>query len=90
MGSVAIPMTIWMVFYENNRMKRIRPLFTLLLLWLCFVGLVLPAAAQEDDETATDSPGISLAVEAGLDSYYKGEDWVPVQVTVANSGPSFE
>ena len=79
-----------MVFYENNRMKRIRPLFTLLLLWLCFMGLVLPAAAQEDDETATDSPGISLEVEAGLDSYYKGEDWVPVQVTVANSGPSFE
>lgn len=71
-------------------MKRIRPFTSLFLLWLCFLTLVPSAAAQEDDETADTPPGISLEVEVGLDNYYKGEDWVPVQVTVANNGPSFE
>jgi hypothetical protein len=61
-------------------MKRIRPLPLILLLWLVFLTLVPPAAAQEDEETAPETPGISLEIEAGLDSYYKGDDWVPVQV----------
>ena len=71
-------------------MKRIRPLPLILLLWLVFLMVVSPAAAQEDDEAADNPPGVRLEVAAGLDSYYKGDDWVPVQVTVANNGPSLE
>ncbi|MCA9964797.1 MAG: hypothetical protein KC423_11155 [Anaerolineales bacterium] len=55
-------------------------LFTLALL-LIFMP---PAAAQEESDS-----GIEMSVRAGFDGYYKQEYWLPVHVTVANSGPGF-
>ncbi|MEW5987372.1 MAG: hypothetical protein AB1791_12115 [Chloroflexota bacterium] len=52
----------------------------ILLLWM-----VWPAAAQDIAQA-----GITLSAAAGFDGYYKGEYWLPVTVTVANSGPSVE
>lgn len=70
-------------------MKHIRTgLFSLLL--VCLFLLVGPAAAQDDDPPAETPAGITLAITAGMDTYYKGESWVPVHVNVANSGPSLE
>ena len=63
---------------------RIFLLFNLLLL---AGGLATPAAAQDDD---TDNNGITMSVRVGYDGFYKGEFWLPVQVTAANSGPTVE
>ncbi len=45
-----------------------------------------PAAAQQTE----GAPGITMSVRAGFDGYYHQRHIVPVQVTVANSGPSVE
>jgi hypothetical protein len=75
-----LPMNILLL--EPPRVPRV------LLSFLCLLAVTLllaaPAAAQEE-ETA-----INLTAEAGYDGYYKGECWVPIQVTVANNGPAIE
>ncbi len=49
--------------------------------------LVLPSftSAQE-----ADSPDLTMTARAGFDGFYKGEYWIPIQVTVSNEGPSIE
>ena len=61
--------------------------------FLLLVGLLLgvilrPAAAQGDEEGA--AAGIAMSARAGFDGFYKSEFWVPVHVTVANTGPAVE
>ncbi len=69
---------------SNNKTRKIQ-LFGLLCLLLPLMAfLAAPAAAQDD------SNGITIDMTVGYDSQYKSEFWVPVQVTVANSGPPVE
>jgi hypothetical protein len=57
----------------------------LFLILVALLGLLTsPAVAQEE------ANGISMNVTVGYDSFYKGEYWLPVQVTIANSGPAVE
>ncbi|MCB8977850.1 MAG: hypothetical protein H6657_10540 [Ardenticatenaceae bacterium] len=64
---------------------KIRILLFLSLL-LPILGLVVsPIYAQDDNDN-----GITLDVAVGFDSIYKGEYWVPVVVTAANTGPAVE
>ncbi|MBE7532066.1 MAG: hypothetical protein HND44_10205 [Chloroflexi bacterium] len=67
----------------SNR-QSLKSLWLLFLLPLLFV---LPAQAQ--DEPAPPA-GLTLAARAGFDGLYKGEYWLPVVVSVANSGPAIE
>ena len=55
-----------------------------LFLAFAIVLTVSPVAAQEGDQEPS-SP-ISISASAGYDSYYKGEFWVPVQISVSNAG----
>lgn len=73
-------------------LKRIKhmasPLKRYLLLFLSLFALLgllaVPAAAQDE------ASGITMSVTVGYDSFYKGDYWLPVQVTIANSGPTVE
>ncbi len=58
----------------------------LLLLGLLMLsgGLVTPVVAQDEAD------GIAMSLTVGYDSFYKSAYWLPVQVTVANSGPTVE
>lgn len=59
-------------------------------LWLLFLFPLLWAQpAQAQDEPAPPT-GLALTARAGFDSLYKGEYWLPVVVSVANSGPAIE
>lgn len=60
-----------------------RPSSAVLFALVALFCLLLPATAQEADSS------IEMAVRAGFDGYYKQEYWLPVHVTVANSGPGF-
>ncbi len=72
-------------------MKHIRPLSPFLFLLIFAILWARPAAAQEDDSGDEETaPGIALDVTAGMDQYYKENQWVPVQITVANNGPALE
>lgn len=72
-------------------MKHIRSIYSLLLLLIFLFMVTGPAAAQENDPAEEDAtPGITLKVNAGMDQYYKENQWVSVQVTVANNGPALE
>jgi hypothetical protein len=59
---------------------RNRLLLSLLIACLLAVTLFRPAEAQ--------SGGLSLTARAGFDGVYRTYNWVPVQVTAANSGPA--
>ncbi len=55
--------------------------------WLIILPLFLlvyPAQAQDE------ATGLTLTAQAGFDGLYKGEYWLPVQVSVANSGPPID
>ena len=60
--------------------------------FLLLIGLlgasILPAAAQSGEAETTT--GITISASVGFDSFYKIEFWVPVHVTVANTGPAVE
>jgi len=58
------------------------PIFLLLITALLLAGSAGPAAAQDDP--------ITLTAEVGFENYYKKNEWTPVRVTVANSGPDVE
>lgn len=51
-----------------------------------FARTPYPAAAQQ----TAGVPGITMSARAGFDGYYRQQRILPVQVTVANSGPSVE
>ncbi len=57
-------------------------LFLLSLLFFTAVFAPKTAVAQNNNVTLTAS--------AGYDSYYKGEFWIPIHVSVANNGPDIE
>ncbi len=58
----------------------------LVLIWVLILLIQQSIAfGQEDSEQ-----GIEMVAEAGFDGFYKAEYWVPVNVTVANSGPDVE
>ena len=68
-------------------MHKVRFSFFLLLIGL--LGTVfLPAAAQSGEAETTT--GITMSASLGFDGFYKSESWVPVHVTVANTGPAVE
>lgn len=49
-------------------------------------GAYLPAAAVAQNGAVAQS-GLKIDARAGLDGYYKINEWLPVQVIVANDGP---
>jgi hypothetical protein len=58
----------------------------LVLIWVLILLIQQSIAfSQEDSEQ-----GIEIVTDAGFDGFYKAEYWVPVNVTVANSGPDVE
>lgn len=59
---------------------------SLAVLILLLVGTVwtTPVTAQTEDT------GVTLSVDAGFDSFYKNVYWTPVQINVANSGPTID
>lgn len=59
------------------KIRRKLLIYTLSLLILLTIGS--PVFAQQT------TPGITLTAEAGFDSYYKSNQWLPVYVNVANS-----
>lgn len=63
----------------SRRVVSLSVLLLMALFWL----VPGPAAAQ-------GGGAITMTAEAGYDGYYKGEYWVPIQVTVANNGPAIE
>ena len=66
----------------------IRSALLILLLLGLFAGAG-PARAQDEGEV--DGPsGLTMAVSAGYDGFYKQQSWVPVQVALQNEGPSLE
>ena len=62
----------------------IRNRFPFFLLLLILVGFGVRTAVAQTDT------GLTMNVRAGFDGLYKPGSWVPVQVTVANSGPAVE
>jgi hypothetical protein len=56
----------------------LRLVLLLLLFWVAS-----PAQAQ-------NTPGLTLAVEAGFDGWYKSTYWLPVHISAANSGPTID
>lgn len=58
-----------------------RSLFLKILLLLLLFSSVPLAFSQS---------GVTLTASAGFDSFYKGDNWLPVQISVANSGPPIE
>ncbi|MCP4422737.1 MAG: hypothetical protein GY805_39515, partial [Chloroflexi bacterium] len=62
---------------------KMRPILLLILFTLLGL-LAVPAAAQDE------ANGITINVTVGYDSFYKGEYWLPVQATIANSGAAVE
>ncbi len=68
-------------------MTQIKHLGQCIFLFLLLLGVMSwqPAVAQEEDVT-----GVSMSARAGFDGYYRQQNWVPVQVTVANDGPAVE
>lgn len=62
-----------------------RYLFLLLLLLLLWA--TAPAGAQSPPPPQN---GITLTATAGYDGLYKNDNWVPVNIQVANNGPSLE
>ena len=65
--------------------SKIRILLFLSLLLPVLGLIVAPAYAQDNNDS-----GITLDVAVGFDSIYKGEYWLPVEVTAANTGPAVE
>ena len=55
----------------------------LIILLFLLIGTALPAAAQEAN-------GVTMAVQAGYDGYYKAGSLLPVVVTAANNGAPIE
>lgn len=54
------------------------------------VTLLLAALASPPLARAQDLPGVTMAVKAGFDGYYKPNFWIPLQITVENNGPGLE
>jgi hypothetical protein len=72
---------------QSMRIKSMNPrLFLQSVLFILvisiFVGLAMPAAAQDN--------GLTMAVQSGYDGYYKANSLLPVIVTVANDGAPIE
>lgn len=65
--------------------SKIRIFFFLGLLLPLLGFMAFPTHAQDED-----SSGITLDFVVGYDSIYKGDYWVPVQVTAANTGPAVD
>lgn len=63
--------------------KRILPLITIMLLSL------IPAVVQASSPLVQDET-ITLTAEAGFEGYYHQGEWIPVRVTVSNSGSDIE
>lgn len=57
----------------------------LLVTLLVTCALWAPAAAAQ-----SGSSGVTMTAQAGFDNLYKNAYWAPVQINVANSGPSIE
>jgi hypothetical protein len=45
------------------------------------------AGAASLSAAPLDQSGLTFAIHAGFDGYYKDGDWIPVRITVANDGP---
>jgi hypothetical protein len=52
--------------------------------------LIMPFVASAVSAQEELARGVTIAAEAGYDGYYKAQYGLPVQVTVANSGPAIE
>ena len=63
--------------------------FSSLLLLIGLLGTVFLTVAAQSGEAETTT-GITMSARAGFDGFYKSEFWVPVHVTVANTGPAVE
>ncbi len=72
-------------FVETIMQRRFAKVLFPALLTLFLAALSAPALAQD-----LDSEQLNLAATAGFDGIYKGEFWIPVQVTVGNNGPPIE
>ncbi len=68
---------------EHSVIKRIFPLIMIMAL------VLMPAVVQASPQPAQADP-ISLTAQVGFDSFYRRGEWIPVQVTVANSGSDVE
>ena len=68
-----------------NRHRR-AVFFQRIFLWIFILGLVFFLYGQHRVFARQDN-GISLSAQAGFDGYCKEATWIPVRVTVANSGP---
>ncbi|MGW8319405.1 MAG: DUF7408 domain-containing protein [Candidatus Promineifilaceae bacterium] len=57
---------------------------------LLFVGASLWLTARGVRAQEGEGSAVEMSAKAGFDGLYKGEYWVPVQVTLSNVGPSIE
>src|SRR5206468_6454794 len=79
-GEGICPLSPW----ERVRV-RARPRAALLAILLLIALPPIPALSAPTHQ----SPAVTLDVEAGFGGYYKGSDWLPVFVTIANTGDAF-
>lgn len=62
--------------------------WTAFLLIVVFCGSYLPAIVTAQSGFAQG--GLTMDARAGLDRYYKIDDWLPVQVVITNDGPDID
>lgn len=60
------------------------------ILWLALLLLIVIVYPTQAQEEPAQPAGLTLSARAGFDGLYKGEYWLPVVVSVANSGPAIE
>ncbi len=71
--------------YNSMLLSKLKYTF-FLFLFFSFSIVTAPVAAQEDSQEQAGP--ITITATAGFDSYYKSEFWVPVQISVSNTGPA--
>jgi hypothetical protein len=73
--------------YQAAMARKLEPLLAPAASCLVLVLLFLAFPAQGQAHTVTTGP--SFEVKAGFETRYRDGNWVPVQVTLRNSGPDF-
>src|ERR1051325_4590524 len=68
-------------------MQRRSGIYASFLSFFFVLSLALVALAAPRRALAAQNAKVQLSVDAGYEGYYRANDWVPLLVTVTNSGP---
>jgi hypothetical protein len=63
-----------------------RCLVLALFIWLIFI----PEPGHAQTPSGNSPASVTLTAQAGFDAYFKGNHWIPVFITLENSGPDLE